>query len=79
MQSGGSCEGPLLLYRRNGLQLVDPNLIVDAAVAQREVDSVADAQARTVANSAIGQHQISPKKAKRVNNTIYFSVRVDIF
>uniref|UniRef100_A0A914CEU4 Roadblock/LAMTOR2 domain-containing protein n=1 Tax=Acrobeloides nanus TaxID=290746 RepID=A0A914CEU4_9BILA len=62
----------LLIYRRHGQQLVDPNLIVDAAIAQREADSIASAQARTVANLAIGRRRVRPKRAERVNNAIYF-------
>ena len=54
--------------------MVDPNLAVDAAVAQREAHAVANAQPRIIANKAVGRHQVSPKRAKRVKDTIYFNV-----
>lgn len=62
-----------MIYYRDE-PLVDTNLFVDAAVAQREADSVIVAKARTIANLAVGRHRIRPKKAERLGNKIYFSV-----
>jgi hypothetical protein len=64
-----------MIYRRSAPQpIVDTGLIVDAAVAQREADDVIVAEAKTMANLASGRHRVSPKKAERVNTTIYFTV-----
>ena len=80
MSTGYRGRSALYLYRQNAqLPIVDPNFMVDAAVAQCEADSVADAEARTAANLAIGRHRVSPKKAEREDNTIYFSVMFYIF
>ena len=69
----------LLIYDRDNHQLVNANLIVDAVVARREADSIIDAEAKTVANLAVGRHRVSPKKAERLGNKIYFNVSFNFF
>lgn len=66
----------LSIYDRDLPQLVQTNLIVDAVVAQREANSIIDAEAKTVANLAVGRNRVSSKRAERLGNKIYFDFKL---
>ncbi|CAI4224136.1 unnamed protein product [Auanema sp. JU1783] len=64
----------LYVYSRHAQRpLVNVDQLLSAGVAQREANSLEEAQARTAANAAVGRRRISPKKAERHNSTIYFT------